>query len=254
MRPVRVLLLVGCVAGCHATLATQPGDADIVPDTSSGRDATVTTTLDAPPDADVSGLVAHWTFDDDPADGALDSTGHGHLATCQGACPTLVTGKIGGGYHFDPAASQNLVVPDDPAFRGNFTVAAWFLADAGETSGSMMAKPVGTGSENTWQLELHGAGIVSLSGGTVHYLDSPALTQGVWHHAAGTWDGTTKRLYIDGVEVSSVASTSSYDNHELLLGADQNGGTTALYWAGTLDDLRIYDRALSADEIAALAQ
>src|SRR5262245_13344268 len=53
---------------------------------------------DAPPDALPSGLVAWWKFDDDPANGALDSTGNGHTGTCIATCPTLVAGKIGMAY------------------------------------------------------------------------------------------------------------------------------------------------------------
>ncbi len=46
----------------------------------------------------------------------------------------------------------------------------------------------------------------------------------------------------------------SYDTHDIFLGADQNGGSLALPWAGDLDDLRVYDGALTTTEIAALAQ
>jgi hypothetical protein len=75
-----------------------------------------------------------------------------------------------------------------------------------------------------------------------------------WVHIAGTWDGTTKRLYIDGVLARSGTSQISYDTHDLYLGADENNGSLALPFDGVLDDLRVYSRALSLQEIAALAQ
>lgn len=210
---------------------------------------------DAPPDALPNGLIAWWKFDDDPADGALDSTGHGHTGTCIGTCPTLVAGKVGMAYAFDATQSEALVVPDSNDFRGNVTIAAWFNASSSTASLSMLAKPVSTGTDDSWQLEVLSPPQVSFSGGSTHYLDSPnPVTLQAWHHAAGTWDGTTKRLYIDGVEVANVASTSSYDTHVVYLGADNNNGTTVLYFSGMLDDLRVYSRALSASEIAALAQ
>ena len=231
-----------------------PRDAPVVLDAPAQRDAMIPP-QDAPGDALPSDLVAYWACDDDPTDGALDSTGNGHTAICEGACPTLVPGKLGMAYQFDATQSEDLVVPDSTAFRGNVTVSAWFYANDATASLSILAKPVGTGTDNSWQLEVRDNGFLSFSGGSVHYLDSPAtITRNVWHHAAGTWDGTTKRLYLDGVEVANVAATLSYDTHGVWLGADQNSGATALYFSGKLDELRVYSRALSAQEIAALAQ
>ena len=84
---------------------------------------------------------------------------------------------------------------------------------------------------------------------------SPAdVPQMKWAHLAGTWDGTTKRIYVNGVMVASTASQISYDTHNIYLGADENNGTLALPFDGELDDLRVYNRVLSASEIAALAQ
>ncbi len=211
--------------------------------------------FDAGGDAAPSGLVAYWKFDDDPTNGALDSSGHGHTGTCVTTCPTVVAGKVGMAYQFDATQSEALVVPDSMDFRGNVTIAAWFMANDSTADLSMLAKPFSTASDNSWQLEFRSTGFVSFSGGSVHYLDSAqTITRAVWHHAAGTWDGTTKRLYIDGVEVSNVAATLSYDTHDVYLGADNNAGSTALFFSGTLDELRVYSRALSASEVAALAQ
>jgi len=211
---------------------------------------------DAPPDAfvDVT-LIAHWDFDDSPTDGALDSTGHGHTGACEAACPTLVAGKLGMAYHFDAARAEALTVPDSSTFRGNVTISAWIYAETTGTGGAILSKPVSTGTDNSWQLEQLDTGQVSFSGGTVHYLDSPAVvTANAWHHVAGTWDGTTKKLYVDGTMVASVAATLSYDTHVIYLGADNNNGTTVLYWTGSIDDVRVYNRVLTDTEIAALGQ
>jgi hypothetical protein len=221
-------------------------------------------TPDAPPDASMSvppdafvdlSLIAHWEFDDAPSDGALDSTGRGHTGTCTTACPTLVTGKIGMGYHFDSSSQQALGVPDSADFRGTFTLAAWMYADSTGDSMAIMSKPQGNDTGNSWQLELRDTRKLSFSGGSTHYLETNnTFSAGAWHHVAGTWDGTKKRIYVDGVLVNSVDSSITYDTHLVYLGADQNGGSMALHWDGTLDDVRIYNRVLSASEIAALAQ
>lgn len=241
-----------CVDDRCVTPGTPAADA---PQRDAPTDVAVDAAVDAAPDAFVDlTLIAHWQFDDTPSNGALDSTGHGHTAACATACPTLVAGKVGMAYHFDAATQQALTVADSSAFRGNVTISAWMYADTA-AGGAIMSKPVGTGTDNSWQLEQLDTGPVSFSGGSVHYLDSPTpIAPGAWHHVAGTWDGTTKRLYVDGAMVASVAATLSYDTHLVYLGADQNTGTTVLYWNGALDDVRIYDRVLGDSEIAALAQ
>lgn len=199
-------------------------------------------------------LVAHWRFDDPPENGALDSSGRGHHAACT-ACPELVDGRIGGGYYFDASDEQILVVPDHPDFRGPYTIAAWVFVDSTHDQIALLSKPFGNGTGNSWQLEVLDDNRVSLSGGDPHSLDSPdELPEEAWHHLAGTWDGATKRLFIDGAPVAERAAKVEYDAHSIYLGGDQNGGDEVLHWDGVLDELRVYNRVLSDAELAALAR
>jgi hypothetical protein len=199
-------------------------------------------------------LVAHWKFDDDPDDGALDSSGRGHHATCE-ECPELVPGRIGNGYRFDAFFEELLVVPDHSDFRGEFTISAWVLAGSTTDQIAILSKPFGTGTGNSWQLEILEDDRVSLSGGSPHGLSSPdPIAPGQWRHVAGRWDGNEKELFIDGEEVIEVDATVEYDGHAIYLGGDLNNDAEVLHWEGVLDDLRIYNRALSNSEIEDLAQ
>ena len=76
-----------------------------------------------------------------------------------------------------------------------------------------------------------------------------------WVHYAGVFDGSQKQLYVDGVRVGQYASADAvaYDNHDIIIGGDENSGSFAYAWKGAIDELYIFDRALSADEIAKLA-
>jgi len=277
VRLLCLVLVVGCYAPTYAPggscTTTCPGDlvcvdsVCVVPGTVVDHDAAVQidapggeVTIDAPmidaPPPDPT-LIAHWKFDDNPANGTvLDSTGNGHNGACVAtACPTLVTGVDGGAYRFDPAVPQFIVVPDSTAFRGVFTIAAWMYTDNTTKQIAVMSKPVGTSSGNSWQLEDLTDDTVSFSGGSVHSLSSPMVVpQMTWAHLAGTWDGTTKRLYVNGVMVASSTSQISYDTQDVFLGADENSGALALPFDGELDDLRVYNRVLTAQELAALAQ
>jgi hypothetical protein len=205
------------------------------------------------PDGDPS-LVAHWRFDDPPEDGALDSSGRGHDATCD-ECPEPVPGRLGGGYRFDATFEEILVVPDHPDFRGAYTIAAWIYAESTPEQIAILSKPFGTGTGNAWQLEVLPDDRISLSGGVPHSVRSPGpLAPGEWHHVVGSWDGTAKALFIDGALVGQGAAIVEYDDHAVYLGGDQNSGVEVLHWDGVLDDLRVYNRALSAAEIQELAR
>ena len=207
-------------------------------------------------DVEDASLVAHWKFDDDPddADGALDSSGRGHHAACE-ECPELVPGRIGGGYRFDAFFEELLVVPDHADFRGEYTISAWVLAGSTTDQIAILSKPFGNGTGNSWQLEILEDDRVSLSGGDPHGLSSPdPIPPGQWRHIAGRWDGTEKELFIDGEEVIEVDATVEYDGHAIYLGGDQNNGNEVLHWEGVLDDLRVYNRALSSSEIEDLAR
>ena len=67
------------------------------------------------------------------------------------------------------------------------------------------------------------------------------------------YDGTTKRLYIDGTQVAMAGHAAlMYDNKPVKIGCDDNSGN-ALFYQGTLDELQIYSRALTPAEIITLA-
>ena len=283
MRVLWVVLVAGCYApqyepGGRCT-TTCPGDLECVqnmcvpPGTILRADAgtdgpeqgpsdAAMENPDAPPPIDAPPpdptLIAHWKFDDDPSDGTvLDSTGNGNTGICAAiTCPSLVAGKRDGGYRFDPALSQFVIVDDNPAFHTtSFTIAAWMYTDNTTKQLAVMSKPVGSGTGNSWQLENLDDDRVSFSGGSNHSLTSPAsVPQMTWTHLAGTWNGTTKRLYINGVMVASSTSNIDFDDNSIYLGADENNGSLALPFDGVLDDLRVYNRVLSAQELSVLAQ
>lgn len=88
-----------------------------------------------------------------------------------------------------------------------------------------------------------------LSGNTV-------ITRNVWHHAAVTYDGTTWKLYLDGVLDKSMAvgrtpNTANIGPVGLAASIRSNGTTIQGYFAGVLDETRIWNRALDASEILA---
>ena len=74
------------------------------------------------------------------------------------------------------------------------------------------------------------------------------LPVNAWTHLAATYDGTTMRLYVNGVQVASRPQTGNIatSTNPLQIGGDSIYGQ---YWSGRIDEVRVYNRALSAAEI-----
>src|SRR5262249_25243293 len=89
-------------------------------------------------------------------------------------------------------------------------------------------------------------------GPTVNATFAPAA--GTWHHVAYTFDGTTQTLYIDGTPVASgmTGRSISYDSSPFLIGRDIQNGSPYGFLGGVIDEVAIYNRALSSTEIAAV--
>ena len=80
------------------------------------------------------------------------------------------------------------------------------------------------------------------------------LTDTDWHHLAGTFDGTTGRLYLDGVATGTPDTSGSLvtNNLNLYIGRNTDPDVATTYFNGLIDDVRIYNRALSAQEVKQL--
>ena len=76
---------------------------------------------------------------------------------------------------------------------------------------------------------------------------------GVWHHLAGTYDGTQLKLYVDGILQATQEHTGSIAPSIFNVNIGRNAECPDRFYEGLIDDVGIYDRALSAETIAALA-
>jgi hypothetical protein len=202
-----------------------------------------------------AGLVA-W-FPMDTGSGAIDVVG-GADATCNATCPPLGSGHAGSGLHFD-GTDECLSAPASALSPPEITVAIWVRQDAdGELAAVSKRVDVAGNILNTWELESGGGSAYAWTtddGGTsnLQILTDSAFSLGAWHHLAGTFDGANRLLYVDGVQVAAgTMGAFDYDAHPIEIGCDDNSGDGELF-SGDLDELQIYDRALSGAEIAALA-
>ncbi|HUS29241.1 MAG TPA: LamG domain-containing protein [Kofleriaceae bacterium] len=250
-----------CVAACgrisfDPLAATRDGAIAI--DDSSGGGLDTTASIDAGLPA---GLVGWYPFE---AAATSDDVIANHDGMCGlNLCPQPAAGHIGGGVQFDGIDDCFTVSDAGQLQLPQITLAIWANQATGGTLSHVSKRVVG-GSVNSWQLETEALGMPANSlsfttydnSGFNQYARTAANTivLGTWQHLAATYDGTTKRVYINGIEQASVAEPTAlpYDNMPMMIGCDDNNPISE-YYNGTLDDLQIYNRALSATEIADLA-
>jgi hypothetical protein len=211
--------------------------------------------------ATIPNLVLWYSFDESSFSGfALDHAGN-HDADCTGSeCPAAIAGRVAGAAAFD-GVSQFLSTADSPGLstQASLTIAAFAWPASLGTNASIVAKAHDdSATANSWQLEIVDTGEVRFKTRGAALADEsvvgPLATAGAWQHVAGTWDGATLRLYVNGVDVGNMPMPDLvFDDNPILVGADENGGAPAGFFPGRIDDVRLYDRALTPAEVLQLA-
>lgn len=224
---------------------------------------------DMPLDMGPPGPVFAITCESSTATFVPDATGNGFDGICRGGgCPPLATeGASGSACDFTDAVHLEIDIPagsrlDVPASGADFSLAFWFRPDV-FTFTSSFSRPYGSSTANSWEFYFS----TTMTGTRPTWwrvtddsrddLHAPELTTtGEWHHMAVVVDATADEatLYFDGVEAGAVAgSTFLYDDHPILIGADENDGVRDNHFRGLLDELYFYDRVISEAEITELA-
>lgn len=203
------------------------------------------------------GLVGHWTFDDGEGTMARDVSGGGNHGTVMGGAKWS-KGIIGGALEFD-GMDDFVSIPNETAFdiTGSITVSAWIRVESFTKSWQAIV----TKGDRAWRLHRAssrksvGFACSDLSRNqTGDLLGNKDVADGGWHHAAGVLDGTKMSIYVDGALDASAESSPniSVNDYSVLIGA--NAQASGRLFHGTIDDVRIYDRALSVDELRALVK
>ncbi|MBN2565941.1 MAG: fibronectin type III domain-containing protein, partial [Candidatus Eisenbacteria bacterium] len=203
-----------------------------------------------------SGLVGHWRLGETSGTVAADSSGNGNAGTLSGAdfVDCSVAGAIGGAVHLD-GTGDIITIGNEPVFDigGQITVAAWIKVN----SFTAAWQAIVTKGDSAWRvarndsldtLKFNCNGLAGATG----VVSATSVADGEWHHVAGVYDGSSLRIYVDGLlDALAVASGSiAANDFPVVIGA--NAEMDGREWGGDVDDVRVYDRALSAGEVALL--
>ena len=203
--------------------------------------------------AHAQGLVAAYSFDE--GSGALLGDGSSNANTgtiANGAWTT--SGRFGNALTFN-GTSTMVTVPDSASLdlTNAMTLEAWVYPTALSDWRTVIMKENATShvylmyaSDNA----PYPAAYVRTNGTEQSAPGTNPLPLNAWSHLAATYNGSVLRIYVNGTQVASTTVTGSIDTSTQPL---QIGGNSVWgeYFAGRIDELRIYNRALSASEIAA---
>jgi PKD repeat protein len=209
-------------------------------------------TLDVWAAAPRRGLVAEYLFDGD----AKDTSGNNNDGVVHGA--VLIADRFqraAKAYYFNGKSSY-IQVPNSPGLQldKSLTIAAWVNIFSFTGPNSDIAMLVSKAEkELSYELFIHNGNLVSALNEKIWNGGSVYVPQKQWHHVAFTWDGSQIKYYLNGVQDPKIINfdeTLNVTTHDLYLGRSPFGGAGFdEYLHGKLDDVRIYNRALSAAEI-----
>ncbi len=210
------------------------------------------------------GVVGYWSFDDGTINGKNVKDVLGDNDGVLEGNPDSVKGKVGKGLKFDSTNFVHIQGTDTLNFNGaeTMSVAAWINGDTdspvdGAIAGVCCGTIVAQRDANGWALRYDGRN----AGSELEFITQPgwqgdggfgvaALPKGEWHHLVGVVDGNKKFLYLDG-------KLAKEDNFN---GPMQTGGTETEIgsanadggFIGIIDEVVIYNKALSANEVERL--
>ena len=205
------------------------------------------TTLPDVPIADPD-LMGWWTLEEGAGGTAVDWSGQGRHGTLVGDAQ-WVPGFDGGALEFDGASYVDTGYTENLA---EWTIACWVKSPAAP-SGASPSGPLHR--EQNYQFNwnhgnevFRGAAAMNV-GGTWHAAKYTPLQANRWYHLAATYDGSVFNAYRDGVLITSNSAPSGAANSEsnsLKLGRH---AAASQFFTGTVDEARVYNRALTAEEI-----
>jgi len=213
-------------------------------------------------------LVAYYPFDED----TKDKSGNGHNGEVYGDA-SLVTGKIGQAYDFDGSGDYILIPYSDDfdvSDENEITIAGWVYFNNIRTGGDIIGTQKGCWEQNSYRINeyTHSSYLRFSLGGEESetcsdspegyykqdYINSPAIQKDKWHFFATTAGSEELCIYLDDQKLCNQRDfekvpTIAKFNRDLIIGAVYD---YAYYFNGTIDELRIYNRALSEFEIQSM--
>jgi hypothetical protein len=205
-------------------------------------------------DGILNGLVGWWKFDEASGTVAYDSSGNGNDGNLTNG-PTWTNGKIGGALNFANAnAFVNCGKGESLDLSGKATISSWIMANTGAPNGGILGKRGAYAIY--WDADYEsfpGGGVQSIIASS-NYVEwghgANTFASNIWFHILYLLEDSKEMFFINGnlVKESNIERSIPSSNLDFIIGKLDSYER----FNGLIDDVRIYDRALSAEEVQAL--
>jgi hypothetical protein len=195
------------------------------------------------------GLIAWWRMDDTSGSVLKDSSGRGHDAQVRGATVEQISvpGRRGNAVRFADRSFAEIANHADFALM-QMTLSAWVRPEADQRVDAQIISKQGS----------YGLAMPRNEAMKFYFwhmdrvIDHP-FAQGRWVNLCATFDGAIRRFYVDGVRIASINSpTPPRTDDPVRLGTIEGERDREHHFLGAIDELRVYNRALSEDEVRLL--
>ena len=192
------------------------------------------------------GLVALYHFSGD----ATDSSGNGNNGTVNGATLTTDKNSVSNqAYSFD-GVNDYMAINNVDVSNSDFSISGWFMADVLDITSPIFEDYLSENDRNMLYLNTNGELIAyNVHGGTYESVTATGLTNSTWYFFTYIRSGTTFYLYLNGVEIGSDSYINPSNTNNFYVG---KRGYNSAYFDGKIDEVRIYNRALSDYEVLQL--
>ncbi|HUU15975.1 MAG TPA: LamG domain-containing protein [Sedimentisphaerales bacterium] len=189
-------------------------------------------------------LIGWWRFDDD----FLDSSGQGNDGVPEGN-PTFVAGKVGNALQLGGSDYVVIDAVADDKTVNDITLCLWLKTSSNDAE--IIAINT-SGAGNVMRLAVDSGSLVIDESDPQGHSTTP-IDDGEWHFLTYVRNGATGYIYVDGVQENSYAAGFSFSANDLWsIGQEWDSGGPSGFLTGTVDDVYVYDRALTDDEIQAV--
>ncbi|EGW23146.1 LamG domain protein jellyroll fold domain protein [Methylobacter tundripaludum SV96] len=197
-----------------------------------------------------TGLVAAYGFEETSGTTVNDASGNSNLGAISNAV-RITNGHSGNALQFN-GTNAWVTVQDSASLdlSTSMTLEAWVYPQSLANNGTVLFKEQSGGAVyNLYAYENAGAPVSSFNDGTYRVISGPnQLPVNQWTHLVSTYDGQYQRLYVNGTEVAKSAQNGLIQQGGVLrIGGNSVWGE---YFHGYIDEVRIYNRALTATEVA----
>jgi len=204
-------------------------------------------------------LVSHWKFDENFGTTAMDSSGNNNTGTLTGGA-AWSAGKLGNAVQFDGvddfikvvASTGNLDIDS-----GSVTISAWIKPQSVSSVQAILLRGLSdgvAGGQEGYGFFVNSNGKINAgSAGGENYNSLASLTANTWTHVVMIVSSSASKLYINGQDSTPAGAGTVVvaSNKDLLIGATRNIANTlnTRFFNGSIDEVRIYNRGLSAQEV-----